>query len=97
MYCSPPGSSVRGILYDEVCAESCTYTGEEVFKNKDCFILLARYILAPRGGNGNPLQDSCLENPIHRGALWATVYGVAESDMTEHTLMCSLEIHMSKS
>ena len=40
---------------------------------------------SPGGGNGNPLQDSCLENPIHRGALWATVYGVAESDMTEHT------------
>ena len=65
--------------------QSCTYTGEEVFKNKDCFILLARYILVPRGGNGNPLQNSCLENPIHREALWATVYGAAESGMTEHT------------
>ena len=25
------------------------------------------------GGHGNPLQYSCLENPMHRGALWATV------------------------
>ena len=29
------------------------------------------------GGNGNPLQYSCLENPMDRGAWWATVYGVA--------------------
>ena len=34
-------------------------------------------------GNGNPLQYSCLENPLDRGAWWATVYGVAELDMTE--------------
>ena len=30
-------------------------------------------------GNGNPLQYSCLENPMDRGAWWATVHGVAES------------------
>ena len=30
-------------------------------------------------GNGNPLQCSCLENPRDRGAQWATVYGVAQS------------------
>ena len=33
--------------------------------------------------NGNPLQNSCLENPMDRGAWWATVNGVAELDMTE--------------
>ena len=38
----------------------------------------------PGVGNGNPLQYSCLENPIDRGVLWATVHGVAkESDKTE--------------
>ena len=31
------------------------------------------------GGNGNPLQYSCLENPMHRRAWWATVYEVAKS------------------
>ena len=31
------------------------------------------------GGNGNPLQNSCLENPRDRGAWWAAVYGVAQS------------------
>ena len=30
-------------------------------------------------GNGNPLQCSCLKNPRDRGALWAAVYGVAQS------------------
>ena len=31
------------------------------------------------GGNGNPLQYSCLENPRDTGAWWAAVYGVAQS------------------
>ena len=31
------------------------------------------------GGNGNPLQCSCLENPGYRGAWWAAVSGVAQS------------------
>ena len=31
----------------------------------------------PGEGNGNPLQYSCLENPMDRGAWWATVHGVA--------------------
>ena len=30
-------------------------------------------------GSDNPLQYSCLENPMDRGALWATVHGVAKS------------------
>ena len=32
-----------------------------------------------RGGNGNPLQCSCLENPRDRGAWWAAIYRVAQS------------------
>ena len=33
------------------------------------------------GGNGNPLQYSCLENPKDRGAWWSTVHGVVKSQM----------------
>ena len=32
---------------------------------------------SPGEGNGNPLQYSCLENPMDRGIWWATVLGVA--------------------
>ena len=34
---------------------------------------------SPGEGNGNPLQYSCLENPMDRGACWATVHGVTKS------------------
>ena len=37
---------------------------------------------SPEEGNGNPLWYSCLENPMDRGAWWATVHAVAELDMT---------------
>jgi len=41
---------------------------------------LGRY---PGEGNGNPLQYSCLENPMDRGVWWDTVLGVTkESDIT---------------
>ena len=41
---------------------------------------------SPGEGKGNPLQCSCLENPMDRGAMWATVHRVAESlDKTEAT------------
>ena len=34
---------------------------------------------SPGGGHGNPVQYSCLENPMDRGAWWATVHRVAKS------------------
>ena len=34
---------------------------------------------SPGGGNGNPLQYSCLENSKDRGAWWTTVHGVTKS------------------
>ena len=45
-------------------------------------------------GNGNPLQYSCLENPMDREVLWATVHGVAESQdlATEHALTVVIEV-----
>ena len=50
---------------------------------------------SPGGGNGSPLQYSCLESPMDRGVWWAAVHVVAKSQMTEvtlhtHTLTCPL-------
>ena len=38
---------------------------------------------SPGRGNGNPLQYSCLENSMDRGAWWAIVHGVTKSQTTE--------------
>ena len=42
---------------------------------------------SPGEGNGNPLQYSCLENPMDRGAGWAIIHGVAKSQtrLSAHT------------
>ena len=42
---------------------------------------------SPGEENGNPLQYSCLENPMGRVAWRATVHGVTESDMTKHSIV----------
>ena len=52
---------------------------------------------SPGEGNGNPLQYPFLENPMDRGAWWATVYGITELDLTEttehaHILWCLTNI-----
>ena len=48
---------------------------------------------SPGGGNGNPLQYSCLGDPMDRGAWWATGHGVAKSwtrlSTCTHTLLVS--------
>ena len=43
---------------------------------------------SPGEGNVNPLQDSCLENPMDRGAWQATIYGVTKSQtqLSTHTI-----------
>ena len=38
---------------------------------------------SPRGENGNPLQYSCLENPMDRGVWSATVHGVTKKNWTQ--------------
>ena len=40
---------------------------------------------SPGGGHDNPLQYSCLENPMDRGVWWATLYRVTELDVTKAT------------
>ena len=59
------------------------FPGGSVVKNlpanaRDIGFILGS-IRSPGGGNGNPLQYSCQENPMDRGAWWAMVHGVTES------------------
>ena len=48
---------------------------------------------SPGEGNGNPLQYSCLENPMDRGAWWATVHGVAKSQTRLSNFTFSFQNH----
>ena len=49
-------------------------------------VSILRWGRSPREGNGNPLQYSCLGNPIDRRAWWATVHGVTEESDTTYRL-----------
>ena len=45
--------------------------------------ILGTLCMNAREGNGTPLQYSCLENPMGRGAWWATVHAVAKSQLSD--------------
>ena len=47
------------------------------------------------GGHGNPLQYSCLENLMDRGAWWTTVHGVAESQTRLKQLSMYVVLHIT--
>ena len=52
---------------------------------------------SPGAGNGNPLQYSCLENSVDRGAWWATVHGAAKSrtqPVTKILQICPDEVRL---
>ena len=59
------------------------FSGDSVVKNPPANTRDSRLIPesggSPAEGNGNPLQYSCLESPMVRGAWWATVHEVAKS------------------
>ena len=89
--CSPLGSSVHGILQARILSglpfPSPTNAGDA----KDLGVISG----SGRSlgvGNGSPMQYSCLENPMDIGAWRATVLGVTDLDMTEHsTIMVTLQ------
>ena len=47
---------------------------------------------SPGGGNGDPLQYSCLENSMYRGAQGVTVHGITMSDLTEKACITHAQI-----
>ena len=50
---------------------------------------------SPGEGNANPLQYSCLENPMDREAWWATVHRVTEVDtLKQHGMRAHAYIHI---
>ena len=59
------------------------------------------FIYVYGAGNGSPLQYSCLENPVNRGAWWASVHGVAQNRTrlrqlsTHHALEKEMATHSS--
>ena len=59
-------------------------SGKEAPKEGDICISIAD----SGGGNGSPLQYSCLENPRDRGAWWATIHGVitSQTQLSDFTL-----------
>ena len=60
---------MRGFPHSSVSKESACNAGD--------LDLIPGSGRSPGEGNGNPLQYSCLENSMDRGAWWATVHGVA--------------------
>uniref|UniRef100_A0A8C6CY56 Transmembrane 9 superfamily member n=1 Tax=Moschus moschiferus TaxID=68415 RepID=A0A8C6CY56_MOSMO len=63
-----------------------------------CIFIQLFFILnnPPGGGKGNPLQYSCLENLMDRGAWWATVHGVTKSwtQLSTHAPITNIEMHV---
>ena len=65
--------------FHTVLPSSCTNrVGSSLFSTPSPAFTVCR-LCDPGEGNGNPLLYSCLENPMDRGAWWATVHGVAKS------------------
>ena len=71
--CNP---SKKKYIYFELWVHFICFTWHGVGIQKSGCLDLHKY-----EGNGNPLQCSCLENPRDGGAWWATIYGVAQSQI----------------
>ena len=69
---------LKGFPGDSVVQNPCAIAGDAGDKGS-----IPESGRSPGEGNGNPLQYSCLENPMYRGPWWAAVHGFTESDTTD--------------
>ena len=73
-------NELKYYLYHLLSSHICWYIFlDSLFDPIDMFLYLSIPVLIFREGNSNPLQYSCLENPIGKGAWWAAVHGVVKS------------------
>ena len=73
----------------------CSSVGKESACSAGTQLLIPGLGRSPGEGNGNPLQHSCLENPIDRGARWTTVHGVARVGHDLATKSASSPFHLA--
>ena len=70
----------RGAWWATVHGVAKSRTGLKRLSMDTCVYVICKCYISQNGeGNGSPLQYPCLENPVDRGAWWATVCGVAKS------------------
>ena len=72
-------SLVKPAQYAPIHCSSCSFLLPPSLNPFFFFLFLFCHTLPTGVGNGNPLQYSCLENPVDRGAWWAAVHGVAKN------------------
>ena len=73
LYCLSHQARPECSKQPETCSENMLYMAFILF------LIFSIFILSSGEGNGNPLQYSCLENPVDRGAWWAAVHRVTQS------------------
>ena len=82
-YCISFGCTTKWLSYTYIWGFAGGSDGKESICNAGDLGLIPGLGRSPGDGNGNPLQYSCLENSMDRGAWWATVHRVTESDTIE--------------
>ena len=76
------------------CIHMCACTHRCKYECVLTYMCLWAYVLFRYGeGNGTPLQYSCLENPMDRGAWWAVVHGVARSPTQLSDFLFTFHFH----
>ena len=78
-------------MVDKILGFSYSSVGKKSACNEGDLGSIPRSGRSPGEGNGNPLQYSCLENPMDRGAWQATVYGVTRVGQDLATLLLLLD------